>query len=71
MYEKEDAFMCHVKYTILLQNSGNVKVTGLPMPEGIVTDKALPAELQELISSVSIEKKKKDRGNKKKKKAKA
>ena len=46
-------------------------MTGLPMPEGIVTDKALPAELQELISSVSIEKKKKDRGNKKKKKAKA
>jgi curved DNA binding protein len=71
MYEKEDAFMCHVKYTILLQNSGNVKVTGLPMPEGIITDKVLPDELKELISTVSIEKKKKDRGNKKKKKAKA
>ena len=71
VYESPDSKLCHVKYTILLLNSGNVKITGIEMPENLVSSKVadLPADLKELLASVSIEKKKKNRGNKGKKAA--
>lgn len=59
--------MAHIKYTILLTANGNVKVTGMPIPAGLVSDKVLPEDLKELIASSSIEKKKKNRAPKKKK----
>ena len=66
-----EAKLCHIKYTILLLNSGNVKITGIEMPANLVSARTaeLPSDLQELLSSVSIEKKKKNRGNKGKKSA--
>lgn len=66
IWSEADSQMFHLKYTVLLCPSGNVKITGLKMPENVVSDKEVP-EFDELLSSVSIEKKKKNRGNKKKK----
>ena len=72
IYEADkEAKICHVKYTILLLNSGNVKITGIEMPANLVSARTaeLPDDLKELLASVSIEKKKKNRGNKGKKSA--
>ena len=68
MYEEKDAQVVHVKYTILLLPSGNIKVTGLPMPANINSEKTanLPSEITELLKSTSLEKKKKVRSKKKK-----
>jgi uncharacterized repeat protein (TIGR01451 family) len=54
----------HVKYTVLLTNTGNVKVTGLELPPNVVSARteSLPDDLKELLATVSIEKKKKNRG---------
>jgi curved DNA binding protein len=68
VYSEAGAQMAHVKFTVLLCPSGNIKVTGLAMPENLVADAELPDDLKELIASVSVEKKKKNRGNKNKKK---
>lgn len=66
LHESKGDIIAHVKFTVLLQDAGTFKVTGLAMPAGMVSDKTLPEDLQELIK-VSAEKKKKNRGNKKKK----
>lgn len=66
--DNREAQLAHVKFTVLLTPGGNVKVTGLAPPTNVVSDKKLPADLQELVDSVSVEKKKKNRGNKKGKK---
>jgi methionine aminopeptidase len=68
MYEEKDAQVIHVKYTILLLPSGNIKVTGLPLPANINSEKVgnLPAAITELLASTSLEKKKKVRSKKKK-----
>ena len=68
MYEEKDAQIVHVKYTILLLPNGNIKVTGLPLPANISSEKSanLPAEITELLNTTSLEKKKKVRSKKKK-----
>ncbi len=67
VYSEQGTQMAHVKFTVLLCPSGNVKVTGLGMPPNLASDVVLPDEIQEILSSMSVEKKKKNRGNKKKK----
>ncbi len=68
MCEAKDAQVVHVKFTVLLLGGGNVKVTGLPPAANVKSGKIgdIPAELQELLSTVSVEKKKKVRSKKKK-----
>ncbi len=68
MCEAKDAQVVHVRFTVLLLGSGNVKVTGLPPAANVKSDKMseVPAELRELLSTVSVEKKKKVRSKKKK-----
>lgn len=68
LYEQKGTYLAHVKYTVLILQSGTIKVTGMSLPKGIQSDKQLPEDLKELIANVSIEKKKKDRGKKKPKK---
>lgn len=63
--EHKGDIIAHVKFTVLLLAGGNVKVTGLAMPAGFSSDKALPADLAELISKEDV-RKKKSRGGKKK-----
>lgn len=65
LHEKPGAKIAHVKFTVLLLSSGTVKITGLPLPEGYVTTKQLPADLQELLATSADKKKKKKRTTKK------
>ena len=41
LYERTNDMIVHIKFTILLLPGGTIKITGLPMPEGLVTDKVL------------------------------
>lgn len=68
MCEAKDALVVHVKFTVLLLGGGNIKVTGLPPAANVKSTKMgdIPADLQELLSTVSVEKKKKVRSKKKK-----
>ena len=46
LYERASEIICHVKFTVLVMPNGTIKVTGFDMPEGYVTDKVLPEDLQ-------------------------
>ena len=39
LYERPNDTIVHVKMTVLLMPGGVLRVTGLPMPEGIVSEK--------------------------------
>lgn len=67
LYEKEGDHIAHFKFTVLLLPSGNLKVTGMDLPDNVHTDKALPDELRKVLEkSVSGGSKKKRKKNKKK-----
>lgn len=60
LHERSGDQIAHVKFTILLLPNGNVKITGLEMPAGFATpDKALPEDLQGLLSAEDEKAKKK------------
>ncbi len=39
LYEKDDVFVAHVKFTLLLLPSGTLQITGLPVPACFKSDK--------------------------------
>jgi len=41
LYERTNDMIVHVKFTILLLPGGTIKITGLPMPDAIVTERVL------------------------------
>ena len=63
LFERPNDIIVHVKFTILLLPGGTIKITGLPMPDGIVTEKVLPEEILTILAEIP-EKKKKDRKKK-------
>jgi len=73
IYEKEGDFVAHIKFTVLVMQSGQVKVTlnkvGLPL-DRIQSEKTLDEEMTALLETVPKPKEKK-KGKKKKKKKKA
>jgi len=73
IYEKEGDIVVHVKFTVLVMQSGQVKVTlnkvGLPL-DRIQSEVTLPEEITAILETVPKPKEKK-KGKKKKKKKKA
>lgn len=49
LYERTGDTMVHIKLTVLLMPNGTIKVTGMPMPDGIVTEKTLPEEIAKYL----------------------
>ena len=49
LYERTNDMIVHVKFTILLLPGGTIKITGLPMPEGLVTDKVTCSVFSSII----------------------
>jgi curved DNA binding protein len=66
VHEPAGAEVAHFKFTVLLMPSGNLKITGLPLPEGITSEKTLPEDIAKVLATSSKKKK-----NKKKKAKKA
>ena len=67
LYERSGDLIAHVKFTILLQSGGTVKITGLDMPSGFAaSDENLPEDLKTLLAEATATKKKKDRKKTKK-----
>ena len=53
----------HLKFTLLLLPGGNIKITGLPIPNFIVSEKTISDEIKTVLEE-NPEKKKKDRKKK-------
>ena len=51
--EREGAATAHFRFTLLLLPGGTLKVTGMDMPAGVVSDKALPPALLAQRSAVA------------------
>lgn len=71
LYERPNDLIVHVKCTVLLLPSGTVKITGMSMPENIISERELPEDIKAILSAAdaSADKKKKTKRNKKKKKS--
>ena len=54
-----------LQLTVLIMPGGNIRITGLPMAEGMVTEKALPEEIVKFLEDNPV-KAKKERSKKKK-----
>mmetsp|Transcript_14680 Transcript_14680/g.14780 ORF Transcript_14680/g.14780 Transcript_14680/m.14780 type:complete len:433 (-) Transcript_14680:235-1533(-) len=71
LYERPGDVIAHIKFTVLLLQSGTVKVTGIALSDNstqYVSDNIppLPEDLQTILSATTVVKKKKKRNNKKK-----
>ena len=45
LYERAGDLMVHIKMTVLIMPNGNIKITGMNMPEGYQTEKSLPEDI--------------------------
>jgi curved DNA binding protein len=45
LYERTGDLMVHIKVTVLIMPNGNIKITGVNMPEGYQTEKTLPEDI--------------------------
>lgn len=67
LFERPDAFVAHVKLTVLLLPSGTTKVTGLQLPAGLYTsaeEKTVSEDLKDLLAVEIVKKKKKSKKKK-------
>ena len=70
LYEKPGDQIAHVKFTILLLAGGTIKITGLPLPEGMFRSsegKALPEDLAAILAAEPAKKRRNKKKSKKNK----
>jgi hypothetical protein len=62
--ERNGDLIAHVKFTVLLLSGGTTKVAGLTRPEGFVSDKILPEDIQAILAQEDPKKKKRAKKSK-------
>lgn len=67
LVEEEGATVAHFKATVLVTPKGSEAVTGMPLPAGVTSSKALPEELQAILDTPAYKPAPKTRRRRKKK----